>query len=57
MVKEHVVQYTREYYSAFKNDIIKCAGKWMELYKSQPELNNPNPEDKIICIHLQMEIS
>ena len=36
-----------EYYSALKiSDILKFAGKWMELGNSQPELGNPDPKGK-----------
>ena len=37
--------YTMEYYSVVKNDdLMKFAGKWMELEKNHSEGGNPVPE-------------
>jgi hypothetical protein len=41
--------YTMENYLAVKNnDIMKFAGKWLELEKSHPECGNPDPERHVI---------
>ena len=38
MGRENVTHLHKEYYSAVKNmDIMKFAGKWMELEKNHPE--------------------
>jgi hypothetical protein len=43
--------YTIKYYSAVKSsDIIKLAGKWMQLEKSYPEWGYPGPEKWILYV-------
>ena len=46
-----------------KNDILKFAGKWMELQnktkkkkKKHPECSNSDPEIKTVCTHSSVDI-